>query len=617
MIRSIINTLILILPVYLFSQVNVNIGDIPIGKSVIISYDVKVDKPFPSMINQVSAQGTISGSNFSNVFTDDPDAMGANNPTITPVVNPSVNLSISQTSGSEIGLTAITVTATNDEPVVGDQYVYLNVSGTGITFGDYSVSGYQINIANGSSSGSITFYIQDDLLVEGDEVAMLSLYGPSAGLILGSTISQNLTIVDNELCGAGGITINTQAQANAFRTSYPGCLVIGGDLIINDDDGMGNDLVKIDSLYGLSGVNGALGIFFNPLLTKLDSLNNITHVGGDISIFDNNLISNLTGLSGLTSHTGTFSVYNNTSLSSLNGIHNLTQFNNLNIYSNPSLVNLNGLANADIVNGALYISGNDNLIDVSGLSSISSVGSTFTISSNPALTSIQELTQLTTVDESLFITDNASLQNLDGLLFLESISLDLYIDNNGALSDYCGLYPIMDKEVNMGGTAIGGTITITNNAIDPSPSDIVMNGPCGSLQNVRTGQRYMSLQDAINGADPMGGDTIIFLDNIEESFVAYNSAYIQSNGFTLTIPDDIPDVQFGSMEIYTNVKFIWLGGTIIVSPTGYILNDGTLHNNGTIIYQGGTGTFENGGIYKGTGSFQGNFVNYGTVKPGN
>ena len=179
MIRSIINTLILIFPVYLFSQVNVNIGDIPIGKSVIISYDVKkLTNHFPSMINQVSAQGTISGSNFSNVLTDDPDAMGANDPTITPVVNPSVNLSISQTSGSEIGLTAITVTATNDEPVVGDQYVYLDVSGSGITFGDYSVSGYQINIANGSSSGSITFYIQDDLLVEGDEVAMFPCMAP-------------------------------------------------------------------------------------------------------------------------------------------------------------------------------------------------------------------------------------------------------------------------------------------------------------------------------------------------------------------------------------------------------------------------------------------------------
>jgi hypothetical protein len=617
MIRSIIYSLILFFPDLLFSQVNVNIGNIPAGKSVIISYDVKIDKPFPSMVNQVSAQGTISGSNFSNVLTDDPDAMGANNATITPVVNPSVNLSISQATGSEIGLTAITVTATNDDPVVGDQYVFLDVSGTGITFGDYSVTSYQINILNGNTSGSITFYVQDDLLVEGDEVAVLSLYGPSPGLILGPAITQNITITDNELCGTGGITISTQAQANAFRTTYPGCKVVGGDLIINDDDGMGNDLVKIDSLYGLTGVNGLLGIFFNPLLTNLDSLNNITQVGGDISIFDNNLITNLTGLSGLASHSGTFSVYNNPALNSLHGIYNITVLNNLNIYSNPALVNLNGLANLDVINGILYISGNDNLTDISGLSSVSSIGSTFTLSSNPALTTIQELTQLTAVNESLFITDNASLENLDGFLFLESITQDLYIDNNGALADYCGLYPIMDKEVNMGGTAIGGSITITNNASDPTPNDIVMNGPCGSIQNTRTGQRYMSLQDAIADADPMGGDTIILLDNIEESFIAYNSVYVNSNGFTLTIPDEIPDVQFGKMEIDTDKVFIWLGGTIIVSPAGYILNGGTLHNNGIINYQGGTGTFDNTGIYKGTGSFQGNLKNFGSVKPGN
>lgn len=614
--KSIVLFFYLCLPFFIFSQVNVNIGNIPAGKSVIISYDVKIDKPFPSMVNQVSSQGTISGSNFSNVLTDDPDAMGSNNPTITAIVNPSVNLSISQTSGTEIGLTAITVTATNDEPVAGDQYVFLDVAGTGITFGDYSVTGYQINILNGNTSGSITFYIQDDLLVEGDEVATLTLYGPSAGLILGPSITQNVTILDNELCGVSGITISTQAQANAFRTTYPGCKVVGGDLIINDDDGMGNDLVKIDSLYGLTSVNGLLGIFFNPLLTKLDSLKNITQVGGDISIFDNNLIADLTGLSGLTSHNGAFSVYSNAALHSLNGIYNLTEFNDLYIYDNPSLINLNGLANTDIINGVLYISGNDILEDISGLSSISSIGSTFTISSNPALTTIQELTQLTAVDESLFITDNASLENLDGLLFLESISLDLYIDNNGALTDYCGLYPIMDNEVNMGGIAIGGTITITNNAIAPTPNDIVMDGPCGSIQNIRTGQRYLSLQDAIADADPMGGDTIVFLDNIEESFVAYNSVYVNSNGFTLTIPDEIPDVSFGNMEISEGVEFIWLGGTIIVNPAGYIINAGTLHNNGTIIYQGGTGTFDNGGIYKGTGTFQGNFVNNGTLKPG-
>ena len=551
------------------------------------------------------------------VFLKANDLIGKN-PTLTKTLSPSVNLSISQVSAPETGLPLIIVTATNDVPVIGDQYVFLNVSGMGITFGDYSVSGYQINIADGSSAGSILFYVQDDLLAEGNEIATLSLYGPSAGLVLGPVIEQNLTIEDNEICGGpGGIVINNQAQANSFRTTYPGCLVVEGDLTINDDDGMGTDLVNIDSLYGLTGVNGALGIFFNPVLSKLDSLNNITQVGGDISIFDNNMITSLTGLSGLSSHTGTFSVYNNPALNSLNGIYYLTVFNNLNIYSNPNLINLNGLANADIINGALYINGNDNLIDISGLSSIASVGSSLTISSNPALTSIQELTQLISVNESLFITDNASLENVNGLLFLESITQDLYIDNNGALTDYCGLYPIMDKEVNLGGTAIGGTITITNNAVDPSPADIVMNGACGNIQNERTGQKYTSLQDAINDADPMGGDTIVFLDHIEESFVAYNSVYVNSNGFTLTIPDEIPDVSFGRMEIYQDVVFIWLGGTIIVNPAGLINNDGTLHNNGTIIYQGGTGTFENGGIYKGTGSFQGNFMNYGSVNPGN
>ena len=145
---------------------------------------------------------------------------------------------------------------------------YLGCFGKWHHFGDYSVSGYQINIANGSSSGSITFYIQDDLLVEGDEVAMLCMALCRIDSLV-QAFHKILPIVDNELCGAGGITINTQAQANVFRTTYPGCLVIGGDLIINDDDGMGNDLINLDSPGRiLTKINGALWRFLNPLLTN-------------------------------------------------------------------------------------------------------------------------------------------------------------------------------------------------------------------------------------------------------------------------------------------------------------------------------------------------------------
>ncbi len=67
--------------------VNVNVGTLPAGKSITIIYDVMVNDPLPPATTQVSQQGTVSGSNFSNVLTDDPKVGGAADPTVTLLAN--------------------------------------------------------------------------------------------------------------------------------------------------------------------------------------------------------------------------------------------------------------------------------------------------------------------------------------------------------------------------------------------------------------------------------------------------------------------------------------------------------------------------------------------------
>jgi uncharacterized repeat protein (TIGR01451 family) len=62
-------------------DVNVNIGTLPAGKSVTITFRATV-VAVPTAA-QVCNQGTVSGSNFSNVLTDDPDVGGASDPTCT------------------------------------------------------------------------------------------------------------------------------------------------------------------------------------------------------------------------------------------------------------------------------------------------------------------------------------------------------------------------------------------------------------------------------------------------------------------------------------------------------------------------------------------------------
>jgi len=111
---------------------------------------------------------------------------------------PTVNLSVSSNTGSEAGTTAITVTATASSAVSGNQTVNLGVAGIGITPEDYTLSNTIITIPSGQTTGSVTFTVVNDALVEVTETAILTISNPSAGIALGGTTTQNITITDDD-----------------------------------------------------------------------------------------------------------------------------------------------------------------------------------------------------------------------------------------------------------------------------------------------------------------------------------------------------------------------------------------------------------------------------------
>lgn len=135
---------------------------------------------------------------------------------------PVVNLSVSSNAGSEAAQTVITVTATASVAVTGDQTVDLGVSGTNITATDYALSGNIITIPNGATTGSVTFTIADDGDVENTETAMLTISNPSAGIGLGSTVAQSVTITDNDGApnvNAPVIVADNETTTDADRTT--------------------------------------------------------------------------------------------------------------------------------------------------------------------------------------------------------------------------------------------------------------------------------------------------------------------------------------------------------------------------------------------------------------
>ncbi|WP_320019542.1 endonuclease [Labilibaculum manganireducens] len=110
----------------------------------------------------------------------------------------SVNLALSATTASEADQTIITLTATASEAVSESQTLDVNISGTGITAGDYTLSAAQFTFAAGESTASASLTIVDDADVEGTESMTVSISNPSAGIQLGTTVSASISIADND-----------------------------------------------------------------------------------------------------------------------------------------------------------------------------------------------------------------------------------------------------------------------------------------------------------------------------------------------------------------------------------------------------------------------------------
>ncbi len=138
--------------------------------------------------------GTISDKQiYSEVLTSEQIAVLAE---VTPPT-PEVNLSVNVTSITEGDATDIVLTATASAPVTGDQTVAVTLGGADVADFAGGVPAL-ITIEDGQTVGSITLNIEDDNLNEGTETATFSISGPTAGLVLGTTTSQQVLLLDND-----------------------------------------------------------------------------------------------------------------------------------------------------------------------------------------------------------------------------------------------------------------------------------------------------------------------------------------------------------------------------------------------------------------------------------
>ena len=86
-----------------------------------------------------------------------------------------VTLSASTLVASESAGTSVILTATATFAVESAQTVTITPSGLGIDASDFILSSTIITIPTGETTGSVTFTVQDDTLLEGNETAVLTI----------------------------------------------------------------------------------------------------------------------------------------------------------------------------------------------------------------------------------------------------------------------------------------------------------------------------------------------------------------------------------------------------------------------------------------------------------
>src|ERR1043165_6685335 len=166
-----------------FVDVLLNIGTLPAGKRFTLKFDVTVDNPYLGATNQVSNQGTVSGANFANKLTDDPDFGGAADPTLTTIDQPDVSAAGSPASVLEDGAGNLVYTFTREGSTAAALTVNFSVGGTATFNTDYTQTGAAtfnatpgtVVIPSGSPTATVTLDPTSDLTVEGNETAILTV----------------------------------------------------------------------------------------------------------------------------------------------------------------------------------------------------------------------------------------------------------------------------------------------------------------------------------------------------------------------------------------------------------------------------------------------------------
>jgi hypothetical protein len=179
---------------------------LPATKTVTITFRATIGNPLPA-ITQVSNQGTVSGSNFSNVLTDDPSVAGTANPTVRIV--DSTTIAVSSNANPSVVGQNVTFTATLTGVPVRAQ----TLTGTVQFKADGNNIGSPVTVTGAANSG--TAQISTSSLSIGTHVITAQYSGDA-------NFNANLgTLAGGQVVGKGNTTTGVTSSQNPSVFSQP------------------------------------------------------------------------------------------------------------------------------------------------------------------------------------------------------------------------------------------------------------------------------------------------------------------------------------------------------------------------------------------------------------
>ena len=246
------------------------------------------------------------------------------------------------------------------------------------------------------------------------------------------------------------LTLSKQSQVDSFPVKYGKCKIIEGDLGI-----LGVQVLNLDSLYSLEGIEGGLRIRVTSRLKSLEGLHNLKYVNGDVLIERAD------------------------SLSSVDQLLLIDSCRNLSILSNKNLssIDVNGMKKCK---GDLTIRGNSSLGQIIGGRQLQNV-------------------------KNISVTDNRKLQFIDGFEEVKSLE-NLEISMNESLQDV----HILNGAMVAGNIFIRSNdslkiLTACNSVLKAKDVEIIENGILSQLFLLDSVKTLSSLNIADNSLDSLVG----------------------------------------------------------------------------------------------------------------